>query len=135
MEEIWKDVVGFEDNYKVSNYGIVISKKRYVNNNGKLVLKKEKMLSSSMVNGYLQYDLYVDGERHKVYAHRLVAQAFILNPENKPDVNHKDGDKTNNNVNNLEWVTKSENQRHARNNKLLLRDKHGRFISPSKNAA
>lgn len=129
MEE-WRDVVGYENYYKVSNYGSVASKSRYVNNNGSLVLKKEQMLKPCVVcKGYLQYDLYVEGKRSKQYAHRLVAQAFIPNPNDFPEVNHKDGDKTNNHVDNLEWVTKAENQKHAHDNKLLLRDECGRFKS------
>ena len=64
-------------------------------------------------NGYLVTDLYEDGKRTTVRVHRAVAEAFIPNPENKPEVNHKDGNKMNNRVENLEWVTKSENALHA----------------------
>jgi hypothetical protein len=64
-------------------------------------------------DGYLATDLYVNGVRHKKRVHRLVAEAFIPNPENKPEVNHRDGNKMNNEVANLEWVTKSENCWHA----------------------
>lgn len=131
MEE-WKDVVGFENNYKVSNYGKVISKSRYVNNHGTLVLKQEKVMTPSIVNGYLQYDLYINGKRCKMYAHRLVAEAFIQNSDNLPEVNHKDGNKKNNFVENLEWCSKAYNQQHAYENRLLLRDELGRLKSPSK---
>ena len=63
--------------------------------------------------GYMKVDLYKDGVRSTQRVHRLVAEAYIPNPENKPDVNHKDGNKLNNDASNLEWCTKSENMRHA----------------------
>lgn len=64
-------------------------------------------------NGYLKVDLYDNGKKSSKRIHRLVAEAYIPNPYNKPDVNHKDGNKHNNSVDNLEWVTKSENMTHA----------------------
>ena len=63
--------------------------------------------------GYLRTNLYSNGQMFSKRVHRLVAEAFIPNPENKPDVNHKDGNKRNNSVDNLEWVTRSENMLHA----------------------
>ena len=63
--------------------------------------------------GYLVTDLYINGNRYTKRVHRLVAEAFIPNPDNKPEVNHKDGDRHNNAASNLEWVTKTENCRHA----------------------
>lgn len=69
--------------------------------------------------GYLVTDLYQGGKRRTVRVHRLVAEAFIPNPECKPEVNHKDGNKRNNNVSNLEYVTKKENCHHAWSNGLV----------------
>lgn len=63
--------------------------------------------------GYLNVDLYQNGKRSKRRVHRLVAEAFIPNPDNKPEINHIDGNKLNNRADNLEWVTKKENCRHA----------------------
>lgn len=73
---------------------------------------KEKIAQKNS-GGYLGVTLYNNGEGSKKRIHRLVAEAFIPNPDNKPDINHKDGNKTNNSVDNLEWVTKSENMLHA----------------------
>ena len=100
-EEIWKDVVGYEGLYQVSNLG------RIKNNKGKIkayFLKRE---------GYLSTHLYKNGKETPVYAHRVVAEAFIPNPENLPQVNHKDLNKKNNNVDNLEWCSRKENINHA----------------------
>ena len=102
-EEIWKDVVGFEGLYKVSNKG--------------RVLGARKMLSSSSNGtGYQKVALFMGKKCCMRYVHRLVAQAFIPNPENKPEVNHKDRNKSNNCVDNLEWLTEKENFRHALSN-------------------
>ncbi|MFZ4797061.1 MAG: NUMOD4 motif-containing HNH endonuclease [Bacteroidia bacterium] len=108
--EIWVDIVGYPEfvgYVKVSNYGRVKS----------TVLgrhKKEKIRKFNYHRfGYLQMPLSANGKRKNIYVHRLVATSFIDNPFNKPDVNHKDGNKLNNNVENLEWVTHSENVRHA----------------------
>ena len=100
--EIWKDIIE-ASNYEVSNTGLVRNK-----NTGKILKGR---LSKS---GYLQVSIKID-ETNKFanrYIHRLVALYFIANPENKREVNHKDGDKENNNIDNLEWVTSSENQIH-----------------------
>ena len=110
MKEIWKDVQGYEGQYQVSNLGRVKSIKRKLNN-GRTV--NEKMLNSSSKkktqDGYLMVALA--GKTFRV--NRLVAAAFIPNPDNKPVVNHIDGDKENNKADNLEWTTISENMLHA----------------------
>lgn len=91
-------------------------------------LKSNRFLKSfSDTSGYQYVECYKDGKKHRFAVHRLVAMAFIPNPENKKEVNHKDGNKLNNHVDNLEWVTSSENCTHAersglRNNATLSDD-------------
>jgi hypothetical protein len=101
MKEQWKKIKDFS-NYSVSTEGRVRDDKRGI-------IKKDRLDN----HGYKCLDLYKDGKRTKKKVHRLVAEAFIPNPDNKPEVNHKDGCKCNACLNNLEWVTKSENMLHA----------------------
>lgn len=111
MEEIWIDISGYEGKYQVSNLGRVRSLIYKNNANGK-IYKREKLLKQFYDrNGYLRVDLKM-GKRKNAQVHRLVALAFIPNPLEKPQVNHKDKDKENNKVDNLEWVTNQENQLH-----------------------
>ena len=100
MKEIWKDINGYEGLYQVSNLGNVKS------------LKTNKILSP-VGKEYKHVILYNKGDRKTLKIHRLVAEAFIPNPENKPQVNHKDEDKYNNIVENLEWCTHEENMNHG----------------------
>lgn len=104
MEELWLPVKGWEV-YEISSYGR---------------LKRGNRILSGGINshGYRQHTLYMNGKKQQFYAHRLVAIAFLENPENKYSVNHKDGNKLNNVVSNLEWATISENTQHAYNNGL-----------------
>ena len=99
--EIWKKINGY-DNYEISNYGNVKNIKT------NLILKKR---ISKL--GYVKYALCKNGKYKYLLSHRLVAKHFILNNENKPEVNHKDLNKENNYVGNLEWSTKSENIIHS----------------------
>ena len=115
--EIWKDINGYEGYYQVSNQGNVRSLDRFdgVHDRQGTIIKP-----SLKQNGYLQVGLRKHSVRKWFGVHRLVAIHFIENPDNKPQVNHVDGNKLNNTVENLEWVTEKENQNHAA--KLGLRD-------------
>lgn len=111
--EEWRDVVGFEEFYQVSNLGRVRSLDRLVDTNIKYVDKrihKGKLLKSHLNNkGYKKVFLCKNSEPKNHYVHRLVAQAFIPNPDNLPVVNHKDENPSNNCVDNLEWCTQQYN--------------------------
>ena len=109
--EIWKDVEGYESLYQISNFGRIrkFSKNRIL------------ILSVWDSDGYNSITLSKDNSPLSFLVHRLVAQAFIPNPENKPQVNHIDGNKKNNHVENLEWVTASENMQHAYDNGLIIK--------------
>lgn len=115
--EVWKGVLGYEDSYEVSNYGRVksLSREIEVHRDGETHVRyfREKLMSLSTRARYLNVNLSRDGRPENFLIHRLVAQAFIPNPENKPYVNHIDGDTHNNHVSNLEWATQSENINHA----------------------
>lgn len=120
--EIWKDISGFEGRYQVSNLGNIKSLYRVKERRGygKIVIP-EKVLNPHVDKvGYKRLYLYGDGFKIRDMVHRFVAKAFLPNLENKPEVNHKNGIKTDNRVENLEWVTVSENRIHAFANKLQV---------------
>ncbi|MBL7722759.1 MAG: NUMOD4 motif-containing HNH endonuclease [Chitinophagaceae bacterium] len=115
-KEIWKDVIGFEGLYRISNYGNTksVDRKVYHSGNNKFHDLKGAMLSTRINNaGYVSVRLNKKGKTYTRFVHRLMAKAFIPNPLNKKYINHRDGDKRNNILKNLEWVTHSENIRHA----------------------
>ena len=115
-KEIWKDIEEYDGIYQISNQGNVKSLQNY---------RKGSILKPRLKKGYYQIGLRKNSKRKWYAVHRLVAQAFIPNPDNLPQVNHKDEDKLNNNVGNLEWCSASYNncygtrlQRVSENNKL-----------------
>ena len=108
--EKWRTIQNYEELYLVSNYGRV---KALSKQSGFLVLKERILKPTTKSNGYLQVDLYKDKVRKKFYVHRLVAEAFIPNPSNLKTINHKDKNRSNNHVDNLEWMSYSENNEHG----------------------
>lgn len=117
MEEIWKEVKGYEGLYEISSIGNIRSLDKYVNsgikNNPKRFIKGCVLKTFSDKDGYLYTGLTKDRKKRMLRIHRLVCDAFHDNPENKPQVNHIDGIKDNNFYQNLEWSTLSENRQHA----------------------
>jgi hypothetical protein len=114
--EVWKSIEGYETLYEVSNFGNVKSLNRQVL--GKLTSStrnvKERILKPKTSKyGYLEVSLHKEGKLSTKRVNRLVAIAFIINVNNYPQVNHINGDKLNNNIDNLEWVSNSMNQIHA----------------------
>ena len=117
--EIWKEIPGTNGEYKISNYGKVMT------------AKTGRILSPAIdMNGYERVCLFKMDSRRRYKVHRLVAITFIPNPNGKEQVNHKDGNKRNNSVDNLEWVTHKENMRHAK--ATGLREGHQRFCNSIK---
>lgn len=118
--EIWKKLIGFEGRYEVSNFGQIRS---ILSNHGKYQEKLKTLRRRSKTCPYLYVQLSVMDTPYHEAVHRAVAKAFVPNPESKPMVNHKDGNKLNNNAYNLEWVTCTENHNHAYS--LGLRNSNG----------
>lgn len=117
MKEIWKDIKYFENVYQISNLGRIKSlpKKRNSKfNNKEIILKQFKN-----TNGYLQIDLWKNNKRKHILVHKLVAQTFIENSNNYPFINHKDENKQNNCVDNLEWCTAKYNANYGTRNLRL----------------
>lgn len=118
-KEVWIDIQGYEGLYQISNLGNVKSLARYRKNNGdSKTFVKERILKQSKNNkGYSTIQLCKNGIAKPYSVHRLVATAFVPNPNNLPEVNHKDEDKNNNNFNNLEWVSTKDNINYGTRNK------------------
>lgn len=126
MNEIWKDIKGYEGLYQVSNFGNVKS----LSNN---FSRKEKILKLNNIKGYLFVDLYKNGKVKHYKVHRLVAEHFIPNPDNKPCIDHINTNKTDNRVENLRWTTHKENSNNPltidkRSKPIIQFSKDGEFI-------
>ena len=130
MEEIWRDIDGYNSLYEISNLGNIKSKKRKINNRyygGKILVPIQRNKKYFVVN------LYKNNKSKSYLVHRLVAQTFLENPNNLPQVNHKDENKDNNCVNNLEWCSSKYNINYGTRNKKISKrvnqyDINGNFI-------
>lgn len=112
--EVWRDIKGYEDLYQVSSLGRIKSFAKWKENgNGGFWLKESIKKNHISKRGYIVTDLYKNKKRKTWAVHRLIAVAFIPNLENKPYINHKNGIKTDNRIENLEWCTCGENHSHA----------------------
>ena len=112
LDEIWKPVNGYEGLYEVSSLGNVRSVEF---RNNQMTHKRIKMMTpTDNGHGYMIVGLAGMGRRRNFYVHRLVAQAFIPNPDNLPAIDHIDHDRSNNQVSNLRWITQGDNVRHSR---------------------
>lgn len=123
MEEIWKAIEGYENKYEVSSLGRVRSYKP--SKNDWQILKPRTSKSKGLVTGYLRVGLRKNNIFKIFCIHKLVAKAFIPNPENKPQVDHIDGNIFNNTVDNLRWATQKEN-----NNNPVSLNKHRKYLKP-----
>lgn len=114
--EVWKDIAGYEGLYQVSNLGRVKGLDRVVVNNkygGNRLIKEAVIQATDTGNGYKIVGLRNEGKRKNFYVHRLVAAAFVPNPNQLTYINHIDYDRGNNTASNLEWVTQKDNVRYS----------------------
>lgn len=127
---MWKDIAGFEGKYQISDDGEVKSLTRWVPNGSHkgMCLQERILRQQPMPNGYLQVSLRDGTKTHVKYVHIMVAEAFLTKPSPKHIVNHKDGNKRNCKVSNLEYVTFSENNQHAYD--TALHSKKKRRLTP-----
>lgn len=120
MQEVWKDVVGYEGLYEVSNLGRVRSLDRVVAHHAAgTAVRRGRMRKLSFDGNYFSVSLTKDLRTVTKRVHRVVAEAFLPNPNNLSDVDHIDCNKLNNNVGNLRWCTSAENTRYAMENNLM----------------
>lgn len=125
----WQPVRGYEGLYEVSNYGQIrgIDRIETLKDGRKRFRHGKQLATMTKRHGYQAVNLYSHGAMKTVLVHRLVAQVFVPNPDGKPEVNHINGDKSDNRASNLEWVTSAENIRHAYEIGLKKADHHGRL--------
>ena len=137
MQEIWRDIKGYEGLYQISNFGNVKSVERIVKRGTNFKPVCERVLKTGDKGGYKYVILSKNGKTKTGWVHRLVAQAFIPNPDNLPCINHKDEHPSNNRVDNLEWCTHSYNNSYndvrikaavSKRKSVLQYTKDGKFI-------
>lgn len=128
----WRDVKGYEGRYKVSELGVIISIPHLTSTNGVIKFWKfNKMSPLKNINGYYCVKLSDCNRRQRLLIHRIVAEAFIANPNGYPCVNHKDENKSNNCVNNLEWCTVEYNNNYgSKNSRSATKNKNGKMSKP-----
>lgn len=119
FKEIWKPIKGYEGLYEISNYGRVKSLPKI---RGRRLTNETILKPRISTQGYIMVGLRKNDKTFNASVHRLIAEAFIPNPENKKKVNHIDGNKQNNSIDNLEWCTPSENMQHAYRTGLKTRE-------------
>ena len=132
MKEIWKDIEGYEGKYQISNKGRVKSLGRVIyrkdsNKVARFTKDKIRKLKTDKC-GYKFINLSKNGISKNFLIHRLVAEAYIPNPDNLPEVDHIDNDKTHNYLNNLQWLTNRDNNRKSKNKPILQYSLDGEFI-------
>ena len=136
MKEIWKDIQGFEELFQVSNLGRIRSLDRFVKSGKSQRFQKGQIMHPHVTNkGYLRADLTNNGQKFKYMVHKLVAEAFIPNPNNLPFVNHIDENKQNNSTNNLEWCTNKYNTDYSNSTPIDQYTLNGEYIITHKSIA
>lgn len=126
MKEIWKDIEGYEGKYQVSNLGRIKSLERKNSRGNQIREKILKLIYDK--DGYLLVNLYKNSKKKTYKVHRLVALAHIPNPNNYPQVNHKDENPSNNHISNLEWCTNKYNCNYGTKKERLSKKLKGKFI-------
>lgn len=112
IEAVWKDIVGYEELYAINDFGIIKSKMKWKGRNYRMLIQ-EQTISKRSDGNYQMVSLNRDGNKKTFRVHKLVAEHFVPNPNNLPEVNHIDGNKLNCRASNLEWSTRLENEQHA----------------------
>jgi hypothetical protein len=132
--EEWRDVIGFEGRYKISSFGRCISLSRVCEDNNRVSkYTAQRLISFTMAaNNYLQYRLWKENKEYHRFAHRLVAESFLPNPNNYSEVDHIDTNKTNNHVSNLRWASRSMNQLNPISRKKNSDAKKGKYFGTTK---